>query len=77
VQEGIETEAQRDQIIDLGCDSSHGYDYAKPPLTAAALSEQLAASNALPLRLPAQRSAAGSMAPTQMSTHGTASESFT
>jgi predicted signal transduction protein with EAL and GGDEF domain len=76
VQEGIRTKAQRDQIIDLGCDSSHGYDYAKP-MSAAALSEQLAASNALPLRLPAQRVAAGSMAPTQLTTHGTASESFT
>jgi EAL domain-containing protein (putative c-di-GMP-specific phosphodiesterase class I) len=28
--EGVETAAQRDSVIDLGCDSAQGYVFGKP-----------------------------------------------
>lgn len=56
IAEGIETEAQRARITDLGCDSSQGYFYARP-MSASALGDHLATATSRPLFLPAQRTA--------------------
>jgi EAL domain-containing protein (putative c-di-GMP-specific phosphodiesterase class I) len=50
--ESLETEAQRDEVRAIGCESAQGYFYARP-MPADAISEHLGAVVARPACLPA------------------------
>ena len=52
--EGVETEAQREQVSAIGCESAQGYYFARP-LTAAQVTAQLAVQTTGPLFLPSPR----------------------
>ena len=52
--EGVETEAQRDEVSAIGCESAQGYFFARP-MPAAKVTAQLAAQTTGPLLLPSPR----------------------
>jgi EAL domain-containing protein (putative c-di-GMP-specific phosphodiesterase class I) len=52
--EGVETEAQREELIAIGCDAAQGYLFARPS-TADALAEMWTAQTALCPRGPTAR----------------------
>ncbi|HSP38308.1 MAG TPA: GGDEF domain-containing phosphodiesterase, partial [Frankiaceae bacterium] len=51
IAEGVETVAQRDEMVSIGCEMSQGYYYARP-MPGAALADCLGASPGQGLRLP-------------------------